>query len=116
MGPVSGGKLLALTKWLLLHAAAMATGGHKVKLQLVGVRWVTGMLKKLGKPSYKKFSDRTRRMAMARAWHKCERCGTPEELTLHHVNGHHNNSLQNAMVLCKTCHFWKHHTRRRHHK
>jgi hypothetical protein len=63
------------------------------------------------------WSLRIRRLAYARAGQRCERCRRPTDLTLHHVDGDNRNStLANAMVLCVTCHFWKHHLRRRHHK
>ena len=42
---------------------------------------------------------------------KCERCGMTEwlgddvPLELHHVDGnHHNNNLDNLMILCSNCH------------
>jgi hypothetical protein len=63
-----------------------------------------------------RFSKVTRYLAMERAHHRCERCGETEHLTLHHIHGRTSSSILNAMVLCVECHFWKHHTRRRHHK
>jgi hypothetical protein len=52
---------------------------------------------------------------MTRADYRCEQCGMQERLTLHHKNPR-DNSLFNAVVLCMDCHFWKHHSRKRHHK
>jgi hypothetical protein len=64
----------------------------------------------------KRFSKTVRAMAMARASNQCERCcEAKERLTLHHLNPR-DNSLRNAVVLCERCHFWKHHSRKRHHK
>jgi hypothetical protein len=68
------------------------------------------------KPKRRKFSATTRRKAMKIAGYRCQRCGETSKLTLHHVNGRSDNRLSSAMVLCETCHFWKHHTTKRHHK
>ena len=64
----------------------------------------------------RRFSDKTRAWALYYAGGRCQRCGTEEDLTLHHANGRHDNRLSSAQVLCETCHFWKHHRRKRHDK
>ena len=65
----------------------------------------------------KKFTKVVRRKAMLRAGYRCERvgCYETEGLTLHHID-RRSNMLHNALVLCTMCHFWKHHTIKRHHK
>jgi hypothetical protein len=63
----------------------------------------------------RKFHPAIRALALARASHACERCQRTEFLTLHHLD-RNRNDLANARVLCVTCHFWEHHTRKRHHK
>lgn len=36
---------------------------------------------------------------------KCARCGTTENLGIHHVNGdHYDNRAENLQVLCNSCH------------
>jgi hypothetical protein len=64
----------------------------------------------------KRFTKVVRAMALVRAQHRCERCGTAEKLTLHHILGRVSNHLNNAQVLCEECHYWKHHVEKRHHK
>jgi hypothetical protein len=63
----------------------------------------------------KRFAKATRELAMRRADWRCEKCGTDDGLTLHHLDPGRND-LTNAVVLCTSCHWWQHHTRYRHHK
>lgn len=40
---------------------------------------------------------------------KCEKCGTTENLEIHHRN-YQSNELNNLVLLCHNCHIKEHHT------
>lgn len=59
----------------------------------------------------KEFAARVRKLALDRARWRCERCGSPERLQVHHVSGASDRSLFNALVLCEPCHAEEHRAR-----
>jgi 5-methylcytosine-specific restriction endonuclease McrA len=58
------------------------------------------------------FSPVVRRIAMARARYRCERCGDTEQLEVHHIGNRQDRSAFNAQVLCAECHGKEHYWRR----
>jgi 5-methylcytosine-specific restriction endonuclease McrA len=52
----------------------------------------------------REFSAVVREKAFRRAQYRCQRCGARYPLELHHVGGHGDVSLFNALVLCVECH------------
>ena len=50
------------------------------------------------------FRPAVRRAALARAYYRCEQCGSRERLELHHIGNRQDRSAFNAMVLCVRCH------------
>ena len=61
-----------------------------------------------GRPVRREFSKDVRAMAFTRAKDRCERCGSRNELELHHIGDHGDASLFNSMVLCCICHAAEH--------
>ena len=42
----------------------------------------------------------------------CNRCGKPDALDVHHLDGNHqNNSPENLERICRSCHIREHHTK-----
>lgn len=58
--------------------------------------------------------DGNRELALQRDNYQCSRCGTSEQLTVHHKDGSgrgsdtHNNDLENLVTLCRKCHVEEH--------
>ena len=41
--------------------------------------------------------------------HYCERCGSAENIDVHHKDGNYNNNIpENLVVLCRSCHIKEH--------
>jgi hypothetical protein len=56
----------------------------------------------------REFGKDVRNRALQIAKYRCERCGERDNLQLHHIGGHYDNSLFNCLVMCEPCHI-KHH-------
>lgn len=62
-----------------------------------------------------------RQKALERDNHTCQRCGTKEDLHVHHIDGngvntpreYRNNSLDNLITYCRGCHTLVHHELKR---
>ena len=52
----------------------------------------------------REFRPAVRQAALARAYYRCEQCGSRERLELHHIGNRQDRSAFNAMVLCVRCH------------
>lgn len=52
-----------------------------------------------------------RKRALARAGHRCEKCGSASRLEVHHKEHRKDgggHALRNLIVLCRRCHFSEH--------
>lgn len=44
--------------------------------------------------------------------HRCEKCGSTKSIDVHHIDGNRNNNTpENIMVLCRSCHMKGHNTK-----
>jgi hypothetical protein len=59
----------------------------------------------------REFSPAVRQAALARAYHRCERCESKSQLELHHRGHAGDRSGFNCEVLCVRCHRDEHHHR-----
>ena len=53
--------------------------------------------------------DGLRDSALELADHKCQECGTPDDIMVHHIDGDKkNNVVENLLVVCRSCHGKEH--------
>lgn len=60
----------------------------------------------------REFSLAVKKTAFAKAYRRCEQCGSEEQLECHHRGHNRDTSLFNCVVLCHVCHH-KEHMRRK---
>ena len=81
------------------------------------------MRRALFKRAYNKYLqspewEAKRQAVLKRDEYKCVKCGSQDELQVHHLTYDHvyNEPLKDLITLCKKCHYKTHHKRRRYGK
>lgn len=81
---------------------------YAVLFLLMGIYfYYAGRSRPRDKGAYEREFQRVRRDVLARDGHRCQMCGTPNALHVHHrqprAHGGQNNP-SNLVTLCRTCH------------